>query len=79
LAKRVKIAGMVSNAPDPYYVVFIDEAGDPGLKTVHLFIFVPFFAVTAGWSASIFCCLSRTSENPSMSAMSGNPEDICSR
>jgi hypothetical protein len=26
----------------------------------------------------MFCCLSRTSENRSMSAMRGNPENICS-
>jgi hypothetical protein len=25
---------MTANAPDPYYIAFIDEAGDPGLRTV---------------------------------------------
>jgi hypothetical protein len=25
---------MAAQTPDPYYVVFIDEAGDTGLKTV---------------------------------------------
>ena len=25
---------MVANVPSPYYIAFIDEAGDPGLNTV---------------------------------------------
>src|ERR1700682_2256617 len=30
--KHAKVVSM--DAPDPYYIAFIDEAGDPGLKTV---------------------------------------------
>jgi hypothetical protein len=49
-----------------------------GVRERITFLSLYLFRSHGGWGASMFCCLWRTSENRSMSAMRGNPENICS-